>query len=176
MLTVRKATEADIDAIAEIYAEIHTCEESGRAVIGWVRDVYPIRATAEAALGRDDLFVAEEDSQIVGAAIINQTQVEEYKNGGWQYDAPDEEVMVLHTLVISPRFSGKGYGKAFVAFYEEYALRENCRFLRIDTNEKNARARAMYRKLNYREAGIVPCDFNGIKGIGLVLLEKKLEI
>lgn len=46
--------------------------------------------------------------------------------------------------------------------------------LRIDTNEKNEVARAMYQKHGYTEIGIVPTDFNGIPGIKLVLLEKYL--
>ena len=35
----------------------------------------------------------------------------------------------------------------------------------MDTNEKNAAARRLYARLGYREAGIVPCVFNGIKGV-----------
>ncbi|MBR2471294.1 MAG: hypothetical protein IKB55_01285, partial [Clostridia bacterium] len=60
-------------------------------------------------------------------------------------------------------------------FYEQYALSQGCPYLRMDTNEKNIRARAMYKKLGFEEIGIVPCDFNGIPGIGLVLFEKKLN-
>ena len=81
---------------------------------------------------------------------------------------------VLHTLVISPEASGRGLGKAFVRFYEDYALAHGCRELRMDTNERNAAARAMYRKLGYRETGIVPTVFNGIPDVRLVLLEKHL--
>lgn len=44
----------------------------------------------------------------------------------------------------------------------------------MDTNERNSRARAMYVKLGYKEIGIVPTVFNGIPGVGLVLLEKAL--
>ena len=44
----------------------------------------------------------------------------------------------------------------------------------MDTNEKNAAARRLYARLGYREAGIVPCVFNGIKGVGLVCLEKRV--
>ena len=82
--------------------------------------------------------------------------------------------MVLHTLVISTSHSGKGYGKAFVAFYEPYAKEQGCPFLRMDTNAKNHAARSLYQKLGYKEIGIVPCNFNGIEGISLVLLEKKV--
>ena len=31
-----------------------------------------------------------------------------------------------------------------------------------------------YNKLNYKEIDIVPCKFNGIEGVHLVLLEKKI--
>ena len=44
----------------------------------------------------------------------------------------------------------------------------------MDTNARNEAARAMYRKLGYREIGIVPTVFNGIEGVQLVLLEKKI--
>lgn len=173
-MDIRKATPQDIPAIAGIYSDIHTVEENGPRTIGWIRDIYPTAETARLALQRDDLFVAEDSHAIVGAAIINQQQVDVYKGANWQYEASDAEVMVLHTLVISPKVHGNGFGPSFVRFYEEYALSHNCHYLRIDTNEKNARARAMYKKLGYEEIGIVPCVFNGIEGIHLVLLEKKL--
>ena len=49
-----------------------------------------------------------------------------------------------------------------------------CRELRIDTNARNAAARAMYAGLGYREIAVVPTTFNGIPGVDLVLLEKHL--
>ena len=175
-MTFRKATETDIAHIAKIYSDIHTEEESGNLTVGWTRDVYPTRQTAQDALQRDDLFVGEEQGKIFGAAIINRTQVDAYKDAPWAYPAENHQITVLHTLVISPEHSGNGYGKAFVRFYEEYALANNAPYLRMDTNARNVRARAMYKKLGYREIGIVPCVFNGIEGVELVLLEKNLNI
>lgn len=173
-MVFRKATASDLSAVSEIYEQIHTEEETGRVSIGWIRGVYPTEKTAEASLQRGDLFVAEDNGFIVGAAVINQQQVDVYGDAPWEFRVPDSAVMVLHTLVISPKVAGKGWGKAFVAFYEDYALSQNCPYLRMDTNARNTRARAMYRKLGYREIGIVPCVFNGIEGVQLVLLEKKL--
>lgn len=175
MLNFRKATYDDIEQIAEIYSELHSMEEKGLSSIGWVRNVYPVRETAEAALKRNDLFVLEVDGRIVGSAIINKQQVEQYQFGKWNHSPCDEEITVLHTLVISPEASGRGYGKAFVDYYEKYAVETNSPYLRIDTNEKNIKAREMYKKLGYTEVGIIKCAFNGIKNVGLVLLEKLVK-
>ncbi len=170
---IRKAREEDIKAVAAIYDELHDAEERGDITVGWRRGVYPTEMTAEDAFRRGDLFVDDEEC-IVAAAIINKRQVDAYDGAAWRYPAQPDEVMVLHTLVVSPDASGMGYGKAFVAFYEAYAAENGCRYLRMDTNERNVRARAMYKKLGYEEIGIVPTLFNGIEGVGLVLLEKRL--
>ena len=110
----------------------------------------------------------------MAAARINREQVAEYANADWNYDAPDDEIIVLHTLVVSPSVKGKGYGSDFVAFYENYALEEGCRYLRMDTNARNVAARSLYAKLGYTEVGIVDSVFNGISGVKLVCLEKTL--
>lgn len=173
-MNIRKANASDLNGIEKIYDDIHTAEESGEQTIGWIRDVYPVRATAEAALKRDDLFVLEDGGELLGTAIINKIQVDVYKEGKWEYEAADDEVCVLHTLVISPYAKGRGCGKAFVKFYEDYALQHGCHELRIDTNERNSAARAMYKKLGYKEIGIVPTVFNGIPNVMLVMLEKRV--
>ncbi len=172
---IREARPVDIDAIAKIYESIHAAEEGGRMTVGWISGVYPVRETAEDALRRRDMFVLEEDGCIKAAAIINKTQVDVYEGAPWSFEAPATEVCVLHTLVVDPRYAGQGIGKRFVAFYEKYALSRRCAVLRIDTNAINAAARALYSRLGYREADIVPCTFNGIPNVNIVLLEKKLK-
>ena len=174
--TIRKAREADIPAIAGIYDRILAKEEAGQVTIGWLRGVYPTEQTARAALAADDLFVMEADGVICATARINQVQVPEYRNADWRYaDVPENEIMVLHTLVVDPQIAGHGYGKAFVSFYEQYAKEHGCPYLRMDTNAINAAARRFYAKLGFRESGIVGCTFNGIPGVRLVCLEKKLD-
>lgn len=173
-MMIRKAAEGDIEAVAKLYEDIHTAEEMGEVTTGWVRGVYPVRATAEMAVKRKDLFVLEDDGSIRGAGIINGAQDESYRQANWQYPAADTQVCVLHTLVISPEHSGKGYGRAFLRFYEQYAGETGRPALRLDTNVKNTAARAMYAKRGYREIGIVPTQFQGIPDVKLVLLEKHL--
>ena len=171
-MIIRKAKIEDISAIAKIYDEICDAQDEGKLAVSWIKGIYPTEDTAMAALKRDDLFVIEEDSKIIGTGIINQKQMEAYAGADWRFPAEDQEVMVLHTLAISPSVGRKGYGSAFVQYYEDYARENGCCYLRMDTNEINKTARSLYKKLGYEEIDMVPCDFNGIKGFHMVLLEK----
>ena len=190
---IRKATAEDIPAVAAIYEAILQREEQGELVIGWQRGVYPTEETARQALAAGTLYVMEEEPQeededrhskdhhgaagrpaIVAAAKIDRQQVDVYADCDWKYPANDSEVLVLHTLVVDPKESGRGHGSAFVAFYEQLARDLGCKCLRMDTNERNRAARRLYSRLGYREAGILPCRFNGIEGVNLVTLEKSL--
>lgn len=170
----KKADISDLNAIEKIYDNIHDAIETGGLTVGWVRGVYPVRSTAEEAIKRGDMFVEIVGGKTVGTGIINHMQVDVYAGASWQYPARDDEVMVLHTLVIDPAARSAGYGKAFVKFYEEYAAKSGAKYLRIDTNAKNVNARAFYKKSGFIEIAVVPCEFNGIKGVDLVLLEKRL--
>lgn len=176
MSLIRKGTIQDIPQIAHIYDSIHDEEEKGNITTGWIRGIYPTEQTARDALNADDLFVTVHDEKVVAAARINQVQMPAYKEVKWENsDAPESEIMVLHVLVVDPQESGKGYGTRFIEFYEKFALEHNCHYLRIDTNARNKVARKLYSKLGYREAGIVPCKFNGISDVQLVCLEKTLK-
>lgn len=171
-MAIRPAGKEDITAVSELYEKIHDAEQEGIISTGWLRGVYPVRETAEAALKRGDLFVEEQDGKIVGSAVLNRIQVDCYSTTGWKYTCDDSEVMVMHTLNIDPLEAGKGYGKAFVEYYEKYAKDNGCKVLRIDTQERNTCARALYRKCGFIEAGTCECVFNGIPGVRLVMLEK----
>ena len=69
-MDIRKATISDLDAVARIYDAQHTAEEAGKSTVGWVRGVYPTRATAEASIRAGDMFVMEEEGMIVAAAFV----------------------------------------------------------------------------------------------------------
>lgn len=41
--------------------------------------------------------------------------------------------------------------------------------------KKNKIARNLYKSLGYEEIDIIPCVFNGLEGVNLVLIEKYLK-
>ena len=90
-----RRTQADLVSVEQLYNDIHTAEETGQQTIGWIRGVYPTRATAQAALDAKDLFVLEDAGKLLGAARINKAQVDSYAEGDWEFAARDEEVCVF---------------------------------------------------------------------------------
>lgn len=173
-MVFRKATTHDTDGIMEIYNAVLDLCEKGTYPTGWVKGIYPTQKTVSEALSSKTMFVCENDGKIVACAKIDNVQVDVYDKIDWVHKAPKEQVMVMHTLAVHPDFSGCGIAGKFCVFYEQYALCCNCHYLRIDTNQKNLPARALYKKLGYRESGIVECVFNGIEKVKLVCMEKKI--
>lgn len=105
---IRKATAADIPAIAAIYNALLDREEQGLLTTGWTRGIYPTEQTALDALTAGTLYVLEDEGRVTAAAKIDQHQMPQYAQCPWQYEAPPEQVLVLHTLVVDPAVKGKG--------------------------------------------------------------------
>lgn len=171
---IRKAVREDVPVVAQIYEQIHDEVEKGVSKVGWVRGVYPTPGTAQRAFEKGELYVAEQDGRVVASAIINHEQVDCYKGVAWKHECEDSRVLVMHTLSVSTDFLRQGIAGKFLEFYEELAAQTGCLELRIDTQEQNQIAREMYKKFGYEEIGTVPCMFNGIMDVRLVLLEKSL--
>ena len=134
----------------------------------------PTRQTARDAITCGSMYVMERSGTLVAAGKIDHIQPPSYTDINWSIPAVEHEVLVLHTLVVHPDYSGEGIAKTFIRAYENMAAEKGCTCLRIDTNARNTRARSLYKRLGYTERGIIPCCFNGIEGVELVCLEKLL--
>lgn len=90
MAIIRPAAAHGLARIEEIYDAIHTAEEAGNVSIGWVRGVYPTRATAQAALDAGELFVLESDGTVYAAGHGYGTQfVRFYEQYAREHGCPE---------------------------------------------------------------------------------------
>ena len=172
---IRLAQARDLDAIAGIYEEILDEEEKRpRSYTNWERGKYPTVDTARRALEEGTLWVALEGEELYGCFNLNAVQLPEYDRIPWSIPARREEVGVIHTLVISPRWAGRGKARELVAFCEEEARRQGRTVIRLDTYEGNIPANAMYPRLGYTYAGMTEFFFMGFIRENLNCYEKKL--
>lgn len=177
MIKIRKGNYADIDSITAIYDAIHDEIEQGRYEMRWFRDLYPTREWACERVASADLYVmtdSEWGEEIVASAVINHNPLPEYKAGRWFQPDSYDRILILHTLVVNPVHMHKGYATAFVEYFEQLGRDSGCDRVRLDTQAIDIPARRLYHKLGYVEADRVGCEFKGIAGIDLVLIEKML--
>lgn len=174
-LDIRKASSTEIDAIVQIYDLIHRLEEEGQISIGWNREIYPTKKTAEDALEDDSLFVMRIEDKVVAAAIINQLQPSGYNEVDWKFTANEDKVGVLHTLVVHPSCINLGLGKKFVSYFEKYCKELGYEVVRLDTQTKNIKPLKLYPKLGYTLTAIKDVTFQNLPNkVELAMFEKKL--
>lgn len=171
---IRKALKQDLPAVGQSYRELLTHEQTHGSNSGWVLDVYPTQAWAEKCFQADSLYVLEADGRIVASMILNQVQAEEYQNIPWEYPARDGEVLVIHTLCVSPKTAGKGYGKEMVQYALTHARDMGCKVVRIDTWIGNKPAAGLYTGQGFRLAGEGQVLHQGLIPETLIYLEYKL--
>lgn len=172
---IRKATESDIQAIADTYTALLTHEKEYGGFSNWVLGVYPTILVPEAKVPVGEMFVLEEQKSICASMVLNHDQADEYKAVSWRYSAEDSQVLVIHTLCIPPDKSGHGYGGKMVAFAKEFAAKTGCTVIRIDTYAYNEPAKALYQKNGFRIAGYGHILLQGLIPEEQVYLEYKLE-
>ncbi len=171
---IRKAEEKDLLGVETIYNQVLDHEAASVSYTNWKKGLYPTKADAKRAWSQGTLFVGEEDGELFGSIILNHIQPKEYSNISWEIPAEGNAVLVIHTLCIRPNCSKKGYGRAFVAFAEEYARSLQCSVIRLDTYEGNQLAIQLYSKLGYTLAGKCLFHFQEVIWETLVCMEKDM--
>ena len=159
---IRLACADDLDAVDAIYDAILTLEEARPvSFTNWQRGKYPTLDHARRAMEEHTLWLAGEDGKYYGTFILNGIQLPEYAQIPWQFQAPPDQVAVIHTLMVHPDWSGRGKGRELVAFCEEESRRQGKSVIRLDTPEGNTPANLMYARLGYRLAGAAEFFFQG---------------
>lgn len=171
---IRRAIKEDVEAVAASYEELLSYEEAHGSFTNWQRGVYPTRQTAEDSVREGILYVYEEDGEVLASMRLNHVQPEGYETANWRYPAEGEAVLVIHTLCVPPRLSGRGIGKKMLAYAAEYAERTGCLVIRFDTYEGNTKAAGMYDHLGYEFVGTIDTLFEGSIPEKLKLYERRV--
>ncbi len=112
-----------------------------------------------------DWHVASEGKSLLGALRLLWSDAPV-----WQHD--NEFAAYVHGLMVPRSNAGEGIGAALLSWAEQQAKSRDARTLRLDCVETNARLRAYYSALGFREVG--QRDFDG-PWYSATLFEKALR-
>lgn len=172
---IRKATFDDIELIEDTYNEHFKHEMAYGAFTIFKKGIYPTRKDSEKAIDVGTLYVYEENNSIAGSIIVDKTQPIEYTKIVWGQTLANDEVMVIHLLMVRPSKSGKGIATSLVRYAIELAVNNSCKALRLDTGSQNIPALSLYKKLGFQIVAAASMNVgNAIEHSGHLFLEKLL--
>lgn len=167
-MIIRQATLTDVPAIMRLVAGV-VPEMNAAGNFQW-DNAYPNAPAFEKDIERNQLWVADLDSNIGGVAAITTDQEPEYANVGWDLD---ETAIVVHRLAVSTRYRGLGIAAALMQQAEQEAINRDIKTLRIDTNTANEATQRLFPKLGYEFAGEIGLGFR--PGLRFYCYEKRLD-
>ncbi|HTZ41760.1 MAG TPA: GNAT family N-acetyltransferase [Candidatus Omnitrophota bacterium] len=137
---IRKAVPADIEKIAQIYAdaysEIHQKESSLDFLIPEISQ----------DLKENEFRIAEVDGKVAGVIIY------------YTYQGYDEPTAYLKFLGILEEFRRNGIGKSLINTMESECRTKGIKKILLDVNSKSSKARALYNSLGYAENGMIQME------------------
>lgn len=135
---IRRITEGDREIFLRLSEEFY----NSPAVLHPVPRQYHEDAFSEIIRSDEyaDGFIVEAEGKAVGLALTAKTYSREA--GG--------KVLWLEELYILPEYRSCGLGREYFAFIEDYAHKNGFARIRLEVEEENVRARALYERLGYQ--------------------------
>ncbi len=149
MLNIRQAVPEDLTAIVELYDGVIDLFQAQTGNTGWRRGVYPTETDFQKAIETGTLYLGELEGRLAAGMILTQGTDKTYGEPPWRVDAPDEETAVIHTLGVSPAFSGRGLALQMIEGAVTLAREKGWRALRLDVLEDNVPAQRLYQRAGF---------------------------
>ena len=157
---IEKGTLEDIDELENLYNTLNDYLEQGINYPGWKKDIYPIRETAVSGIENKNLFVLKINNEIAGSIILSHKPEDAYFDVTWGIEEDYENIIVIHTFVVHPKFMKQGVGKKLMDFAKSYSLENGMKAIRLDVSIHNTPAIALYEKCDYKYIGTVDLGLN----------------
>ncbi len=157
---IEKGTINDIDELGYLYDDLNDYLESGTNYPGWIKGIYPIRETAATGIGNNNLFVLRINNKIAGSIILSHDPESAYAQGTWGIELDYKDVIVIHTLVVHPKYIKKGVGRKLMDFAKIYSIKQGMKAIRLDVSIHNTPAISLYEKCGYIYIGTVDLGLN----------------
>ncbi|CAM4138243.1 GNAT family N-acetyltransferase [Zobellia roscoffensis] len=147
MISLAKLTD-----IPELLMVTKACATAmiNQGIYQW-NENYPSKQAFESDIERDELYILEEDNEIIGSIVLSTLMDEEYVPIDWL--TPSDRNIYIHRLAVHPGFQGKGYAQNMMTFAENYARENNFVSVRLDTFSQNKRNQRFYEARGFQRLG-----------------------
>lgn len=142
----RQGTLDDLDNIFRIKVEALTAY---KGMIAWT-DEYPTRDIFKEDIEKGELFILDNDGDIVAIVVLNMQEDLYYKEIPWE---EKDDFIVIHRVLVAPKYSGQGMGRRLLEEVEKYVISKNINSIKLDVKTTNIRAQRLYNGMGYKALG-----------------------
>lgn len=150
MQQIQVLTENNFLEIQKFYWKLIDKMHDSVYLPGWKKGVYPSNEFLMESLTAGELFAMKIDENIVAAMILNHDCNEGYKEAQWNVNADADEIMVIHSLGVSPEYHGHGFAKKMVEEAINIATQKQQKAIRLDVLNGNLPALKLYEKIGFQ--------------------------
>lgn len=150
MLDIKIAEKDDFQRVRNFYSTLIDNIGDYNFSFGWKKDIYPSQEFLLDSINNYELYYGELENQIISSMIVNNKYNKEYNDVKWLTDASDDELLVIHTLGVDPRFAGKGFAKEMVHSVIDMGRKKGLKSIRLDVLEGNTPAEKSYTKIGFQ--------------------------
>jgi len=148
----RKASLSDINPIWNILQQA-IIRRKNDGSNQW-QDGYPNLEVVQKDIEKEAGYVLTEGETIVGyiAVLINDEPEYAKLKGEW---LTNDDFVLFHRVAISENYLGKGLAKMMINCIEDFAIENNIKSIKADTNFDNDAMLNIFEKLGYKYCGQV---------------------
>lgn len=140
---VRKATNNDIPAIAELYRE--QFREMAKLIPDFIKEGDQSVEFLEKTISNDDsdILVYENDGIVVGFILLQAKE-----RPVFDFMLPGKYCYIMD-VIVTENSRGKGFGTALMNSAKDWAKEQDCNFVNLDVLSNNTGAITLYKKLGF---------------------------
>ena len=152
-LRLEEASPNDLDQIRTLYWSLLDSSPKYSQILQWKKNIYPNDDDWNAYIAKGEMYFILQDADIIGAVAVTHAQSKDYRKIHWTIAAEDQDVAVVHLLMISPEY--QGHGVATAALDEIIKLAESKKkwAVRLDAVKTNVPAQKLYEKYGFVNCG-----------------------
>lgn len=171
----KKVSIRDLDQIRTLYWRLlDSSPEYGR-ILQWKKNIYPNDNDWNNYIVNDEMYLILDNINVIGAVAVTNAQSKEYRKIHWRVKANDQEVAVVHLLMILPEYQGGGAATAALDEIIKLATDKQKRVVRLDAIGTNVPAQKLYEKYGFVNCGTAQEYYESTGEMEFVFYEYALE-
>ena len=174
-LRLKKVSIKDLDQIRALYWRLLDSSPKYGEILQWKKNIYPNEDDWNKYIVKGEMYLILKDRDAIGAVAVTNAQSKEYRKIYWKVNADDQEVGVVHLLMILPEYQGDGAATAALDEIIKLAAGKKKRAVRLDAIGTNVPAQKLYEKYGFVNCGTAQEYYESTGKTEFVFYEYALE-